>query len=190
VNRILITGGKGWLGKYFVSMLINGSKDYKFDKYTSDNSYLRVTDITVVEREETYTFPVYIKKDITNYGDCLELTKDIDIVVHIAGVIHAKPKVMLKVNTRGTENLVRAGIENGVKKFIYISSNSAFGDNERIMTEYTDPNPYMTYGRSKKMAEELLWEYSEGLGLIDVIVLRPCWSMEKVNQIDRLSYLR
>ena len=174
MNRVLITGGKGWLGKYLVSMVTNGSSDYKFKNYTKRNSYLRVTDLTVTTIEESISsFPDYIIADITKWEDCIKITKDIDTVIHIAGIIHPKKtKQFYDINTRGTDNLVRASIDNGVKKFIYISSNSAYGDREYTMMEYTTPIPYMDYGRSKYLAESCV---EDNMDYIESVILRPCW---------------
>src|SRR4029077_10765735 len=64
-----------------------------------------------------------------------------------------------------------------VKRFVYISSNSAAGVNaspDRLMTETDPPHPYLKYGESKRQAEELLLR-AVSAGNIEAVILRPCW---------------
>lgn len=195
--KVLITGYPGWLANYVINYLVNGSKDYPdykpnkyevkvmiYDKCGMDLH--KVLDPLKITDEDMINFTW---GDVTNYNDCLEATKDIDAVVHIAGIIHPKKvKDYFMINTRGTDNMIRASVANGVKKFIYISSNSACGVKNYAMTEVTVENPYMNYGKSKKEAEDIINEQCILHNTTKGIILRPCWFYGE-GQPDRQTKL-
>jgi len=103
----------------------------------------------------------------------------IDIVFHAAGLVHPKLRTadLFSINTLGTQALIDRSVQAGVKRFVFVSSNSAAGTNvrrSRLMKE-TDPSkPYMKYGKSKAQAEEIINDYARR-GLIESVILRPCW---------------
>src|SRR4030067_2559728 len=136
--NIGITGCLGWLGRNLTTSLEEGNRDYKESKLKAN---YRLMDIRA-DGKITYL------GDIRRYRDCIEFTNDVDILVHTAGIIHPKKvRDFYDVNVKGTDNLVRASMKNGVKQFIYISSNSAMGVCDYVMTEETHNDPYMNYGK-------------------------------------------
>ena len=172
IKKILVTGVPGWLGTYFLSVLKFGSSDYP--EYTPVKCKIRALVLpgiktSVIEKKVDQI----IRGDIRNLQTCCEVTRDIDTVIHLAGIIHPKRiKDLHEVNTKGTSNLVYASILNNVKHFIYISSNSAYGVSYSIMNEEFTPNPYMNYGWSKFYAEEVVRNNGQYL---PYVILRPCW---------------
>ncbi|NTV22808.1 MAG: NAD(P)-dependent oxidoreductase, partial [Nanoarchaeota archaeon] len=121
-----------------------------------------------------------VEGDVTEPETLSSATKDIDIVIHAAGVIHPgllKVHDLYKVNRDGTRNMLVASVAGRVKRFIYISSNSACGINKKrsaMMTERTKPGPYTPYGISKFQAEQIVRAFQEK-GKIQTVILRPCW---------------
>jgi nucleoside-diphosphate-sugar epimerase len=116
--------------------------------------------------------------NVLDFDSLLEATKNIDKVIHAVGVIHPKNACnFYNLNTNGTKNMLEASYKNGVKKFLFISSNSAQGYNiqkDKPMTE-TDPDrPYTDYGKSKYKAEQTIKEY-QSTGKIQTVIIRPCW---------------
>ena len=115
-------------------------------------------------------------------GNCQEknslkhAVNDIDQVFHLAGATTAvKEKTYFEVNALGTENLVKACIENNtrLKKFIHLSSQAAAGPC-RIggkKKETDSCEPVSPYGKSKLLGEELALSHSRELPLL---ILRPC----------------
>jgi nucleoside-diphosphate-sugar epimerase len=73
--------------------------------------------------------------------------------------------------------MLRASVEAGVNRFIYVSSNSVAGTTgqaKKLMTEESPLDPYLNYGISKLRAEYLVnrfWRDKK----IDTVILRPCW---------------
>lgn len=96
-------------------------------------------------------------------------------VFHCAGIIHARPKVLHRVNVDGTANVLTAAQNVGAARFIYVSSNSPCGFNESTLPlhyfdERSPVRPYLAYGRSKARAEWLV----NGAPM-DTIIVRPTW---------------
>jgi len=110
--------------------------------------------------------------------------EDVDTVFHTVGVIHPRSaKTFYEINTEGTKNTIEAGADEGVKRFIYISSNAAQGfnrayeerDGTRVpvpLTEEMPCHPESDYGRSKLEAEKIVNRVHEERG-IETVILRP-----------------
>ena len=97
---------------------------------------------------------------------------------HTAGVVHPKRvRDFFEVNVRGTENLLRAAAKAGVRRAVVVSSNSPVGTNpspDHAFDEASPYAPYMGYGRSKMLMEQLVQGFSER-GEIETVILRPPW---------------
>jgi nucleoside-diphosphate-sugar epimerase len=107
--------------------------------------------------------------------------EDIDVVVHLAARVHVMREVAAdplaeyrRVNTAGTERLAWAAARAGVKRFVFMSSIKANGEetHDRPFTEADPPHPVDAYGISKWEAEQALKRVSEQSGL-EVVILRP-----------------
>jgi nucleoside-diphosphate-sugar epimerase len=176
---VLLTGIPGWLGSRFLEILVKGFEDegpindWKLRCLvlgTEDSSYLdELADDKPFEK---------VMGDVTKPESLKAAVKNVDIVFHMGGIIHPK-KVsdFYTINTFGTNNILKESLSAGVKKFIYISSNSAAGINKdrgRLMTEEDEPHPYLNYGLSKYYAECAVRD-SQATGKIQTVILRPCW---------------
>lgn len=114
-------------------------------------------------------------------GDCTQpdtlvaAVRDVDMVVHAAGVTWAaKRSRYFRVNAVGTHNLLMACAEHAsnLGRFIFISSQAAAGParNGRALTERDVPRPISPYGESKLLAENHVVAYK---GRFPCIILRP-----------------
>src|SRR5206468_12295027 len=105
-----------------------------------------------------------------------ELMKGTDCVFHLAALwlfecVH-QPRSALEVNVVGTFNVMEAAQEAGVKKVVYSSSASVYGD--ALFTPMTEEHPFnnrTTYGATKIAGEQLFRAYNEQHGL-DYVGLR------------------
>jgi len=101
----------------------------------------------------------FIEGDIRKYSDCIKATKNIDIIFHQAALGSVqrsidKPIDSNKTNVSGTLNLLKASIDNNVKRFIFASSSSVYGDSKVLpKKEEMMPNPKSIYAVSKLASE-------------------------------------
>ena len=162
--NVLITGVPGWLGNTFLKLALK-------DKNLNVRCLVKHgMDTSSIPRKAQI-----VKGDVRELYSLLEATRDIDIVFHIAGLIHARPKDLYVVNYYGTLNMLEASYRAGVSRFVYVSSNAAAGytKDRTLMTEGHVCNPYMSYGKSKFLAEQAVLGYINDNKLRGVI-LRPC----------------
>ncbi len=156
---VLLTGATGFIGRHVTRELLK--RGYKLRILTRHPELVNFVDKQYVE----------IKK--VNYLDIqtlYDVAKDVDFVVHIAGVIKGRTfDVFKKGNIYSTRNLLEAVRRGNVRKFVFLSSQSAAGPSyERPLTEEDEAKPVSFYGLSKKIAER----YVEKSG-IPYVILRP-----------------
>ena len=121
----------------------------------------------------------YRRIDITDKAAVIDACKGVDAIIHNASIVHTKQNkqdVVWAVNLGGTENLLEAAKQNGVGRFIYISSGSVVYEGKDI--ENGDESlPYSSvslapYASSKVEAEKLVLE-ENGRGGVATCALRP-----------------
>jgi nucleoside-diphosphate-sugar epimerase len=177
--RVLITGIPGWLGNRFLEVLING-----FNGEGPLNDWaIRCLCFSGLDTSSLQPFLQHkkfevVSGDLTKKASLKEALLGVDVVFHVAGMIHPKKiKDLYSLNTIGTLNLISEALSAGVKRFIYISSNSVGGvnpDHNCLMKEEDEPRPFMNYGMSKYYAECIVRSFQE-TGMMDTVILRPCW---------------
>lgn len=177
--RVLLTGVPGWLGGRFLEILVKGFEDEgPVNDWQIRCLILPGIDTSSINELNGIKKVEKTTGDVTKADTLKEAVKDIDIVFHIAGVIHPKKvRELFEINTQGTENMLKVSLEAGVKRFIYISSNSVSGTNARrdvLMAEKDAPRPYLNYGISKFKAECAVRRFQD-TGKLDTVILRPCW---------------
>ena len=173
--KILVTGAPGWLGSRLVQGIYNGVEGAA-GLSAPDVRCLVGPGMDPAQIEALGARPVL--GDITKPDTLEEAVADIDLVFHLAGLIHPKRLAELyAINTDGTRNLLAAAQARGVKRFVYVSSNSVGGSNlrrDKLMTEDETPRPYMAYGKSKLLAEQAVHD-AQATGNIESVIVRPCW---------------
>ncbi|MEE8404215.1 MAG: SDR family NAD(P)-dependent oxidoreductase [candidate division Zixibacteria bacterium] len=111
--------------------------------------------------------------DVTSAESLVEMVKDVDFIIHNAGVVKAKKKQMFyDVNQKGTANLFEAISRHNpnVKKVIYVSSLAAAGPSKdgRPVTESDKPNPITSYGSSKLAGEAAALSYQDKFNVLSI----------------------
>lgn len=155
----LVTGGSGYFGSLLLEKLRPLHARRSFD---------------LVDDPGRPPGVEFIQGDIRDYDAIASACRGVDVIHHnVAGIPLSKdPDFIETVNLQGTDNLLRAAREAGVKKVIYTSSSAIYGiaDTNPIV-EDTPANPGELYGRAKAGAEAICRRYAaEGL---DVTVIRP-----------------
>ena len=123
----LVTGGAGFIGSNLCEAILK--LGYKV-KCLDNLSTGKQENVDLFISNPNYTF---IKGDITNLDTCMEACKGVDYVLNQAawGSVPRSIEMPLyyeEVNIRGTLNMMEAARQNGVKKFVYASSSSVYGD--------------------------------------------------------------
>ena len=167
-----VTGATGWLGLRLVRKLIEGQPDrpiHCFVHRGEDASKLSsiASSIQIVEGD---------LRESESVDSFLSAAKG-GTVFHVAGIIHPKRFVreFYEVNEEGTRRVVEAAKTSGVRRLIYVSSNSPIGCNpnaEHTFDEDSPYHPYMNYGRSKQRAEEIV---NAASGDLETVILRMPW---------------
>ena len=185
----LVTGVPGWLGSKLVESLISGLPEVKGLESPAPRLVralaLPAPDTAEMEKQfsgQGATLEVVrgdLAKEDNNENGLNRLFKDAEgaTVFHVAGVIHPTRgvKEFYEVNVEGTRRMLERAVQAGVKRFIHVSSNSPIGvarAGQTIFDESSPYNPYMNYGKSKKLAEDLV---NAAAGKIETVIIRPPW---------------
>ncbi|WP_256393828.1 NAD-dependent epimerase/dehydratase family protein [Natronoarchaeum rubrum] len=149
-ERVLVTGGAGFIGTHLVDRLL-----------ADDNDVVVVDNLSNGSRDRVPDDAEFVEADLTE-PDALDgvLTDDIDLVVHLAAskVVNVDdPHKQFHDNTRMTTNLLEAMAEAGVDRIAYTSSSTVYGEAPRPTPEdYAPLEPISAYGTSKLADEGLL----------------------------------
>jgi UDP-glucose 4-epimerase len=173
-NKFLITGGAGFIGSHLADKLLNMGNDVivydNLDEYYSDKE-------KNIEHNLSRKNFHFINGDILDYETLIKSMKGINIVFHLAaqpGVRFSmtNPDKTLKVNVLGTLNVLRASKETGVRRLVFASSSSVYGQIKYMPVDEKHPTkPTSIYGISKLTSENLCQLFNDQLGL-KVVVLR------------------
>jgi UDP-glucose 4-epimerase len=172
--RILITGGGGFIGSHLADKLLQvGNEVICYDNF--DSYYLNKKK----NIEHNLKNPNYklVKADILNYNLLKIAMKEVDIVFHLAaqpGVRFSieNPQKTVRANILGTVNVLKASLEQKVKKVIFASSSSVYGKPERLPLDEKHPtNPISPYGLSKLCSEKFCQLYHESYKE-NIVILR------------------
>lgn len=150
----LVTGGAGFIGSHIVSYLLhNGAKHVKILDNLATGSKANLNEF---ENDPRLTF---VLGDITNYQDCLDACKNCDGIFHNAALGSVSrsledPIATNNANINGFVTVLNAARHQGVKKIIYASSSSVYGDDASTeKQEHITGNLLSPYAVSKKTNE-------------------------------------
>lgn len=164
-TTFLVTGAAGFIGSNLCEALLNkGCKVKALD----DLSTGKQENIDLFLDNPNYTF---IKGDIKDLEVCLKACEGVDYVLHQAawGSVPRSLEMPLfynKNNIEGTLNMLEAARQNGVKKFVYASSSSVYGDEPNLpKIEGREGNLLSPYALTKRCDEEWAKLYTKFYGL-------------------------
>ena len=164
-TTFLVTGAAGFIGSNLCEALLKkGCKVKALD----DLSTGKQENIDLFLDNPNYTF---IKGDIKDLEVCLKACEGVDYVLHQAawGSVPRSLEMPLfynKNNIEGTLNMLEAARQNGVKKFVYASSSSVYGDEPNLpKIEGREGNLLSPYALTKRCDEEWAKLYTKFYGL-------------------------
>lgn len=177
--NILITGGAGFIGSTLADKLLE--KNNKIVVIDNFNDYYspKLKEKNIKHNLDNKNYKLY-RGDICDKNLLSKIFEEnqIDVVVHIAASAGVRPSIenplsYVKNNIEGTVNIVEVMKENGIKKIVFASSSSIYGNcKEEIFSEDLKVSePISPYAASKSACEQFLYTYSK-LFDIQVVALR------------------
>jgi len=163
--QYFVTGCAGFIGSNLTDRLLRDGFDVVgYDNFSSGFAEF-------IEDAKTSTHFTCIQGDILDRALLTDAMKNCDAVFHLAANADVRfgthhPHKDLEQNALGTFNVLEAMRENHIKKIIFASTGSIYGESEVIPTPENSPFPIQTslYGASKLAAEGLIQAYCEGFG--------------------------
>jgi NAD dependent epimerase/dehydratase len=172
-KTVLITGADGFIGSHLVEMLVaQGAKVKALSLYNSFNYWGWLEDISCLDAIEV------LNGDIRDPHYCKMITKDIDIVFHLAALIaipysYVAPSSYVDTNVTGTLNIIQACLENNVQRVIHTSTSEVYGTAQYVPIDELHPlQPQSPYSASKIGADSMAMSFYNAFNL-PVTIVRP-----------------
>jgi len=148
-KKVLVTGGAGFIGSHLVDKLIE--KGHKV---------IVLDNLSTGKKENLNPEAEFYNLDICDFAKIRPLFKEVDFVFHLAAIprvpISVKDPIgTSKVNILGTINVFKAALDGGVKRVVFASSSSVYGEQKELpLRESMIPNPISPYGLQKLVGEQ------------------------------------
>jgi nucleoside-diphosphate-sugar epimerase len=166
--KALVTGGTGFLGRHLVERLL-----------------LEGDDVSVLARNRSSVAGLHglgarhVEGDVRSWPSLRRAAEGVDVIYHCAGKVEAAGRWVdfLEVNVLGTERLIQAALEHGVRRFVHVSSIGVYPERPdgAVITEddgYDENTGRGGYTRSKIMADQLAFWYVRSRSA-PITVIRP-----------------
>jgi len=161
----LITGAAGFIGSNLVEAVLDlGYQVRGIDNFSNG----RKENIEEFRDNQNFEF---IEGDIRDYKTCLKAAEGADYILHQAALGSVprsmrEPLIYEDNNIKGTSNMMEAARANNVKKFVYASSSSVYGDSKELPKEEGKEGQVLSpYALTKSVKEEYAKLYTEAYGL-------------------------
>jgi UDP-glucose 4-epimerase len=165
--KILVTGGAGYIGSHFVKILTNNN----IDVIVLDN----------LSRGHKEAIPSGVPLEVADLLDVNSLQTvfnkySFDAIVHFAAFAYVgesveDPKLYYQNNVVGSFNLIKTALESNVKKIVFSSTCSLYGNpNEVPISEKLPTNPINPYAQTKLMIENILRDFDASYGMRSVFL--------------------
>ena len=166
MSKIIVTGGAGFIGSHLTDKLIE-----------EGHEIIVIDNLFAGKKENINSKAVFHEKDICNFKAIKPLFNEVDYVFHLAAIPEVpfsieNPIETSRTNIMGTINIFKAALESKIKRIIFASSSSVYGDQEKLpLKEEMTPNPISPYALQKLTGEKFAKLFTDLYGL-PVICLR------------------
>ena len=172
-KKILVTGADGFIGSHLTEILVKqGHQVRALSQYNSFNNWGWLEDIDCLDQVEV------VCGDVRDANYCQEITKEIDIVYHLAALIaipysYMAPDSYVDTNVKGTMNICQAAIKNRVKRVIHTSTSEVYGTAQYVPIDEKHPlQAQSPYSASKIGADAMAMSFYNSFDL-PVTIARP-----------------
>lgn len=161
MNRVLITGGAGYLGSVLTELLL--SKGYVVT--VLDNLLYKQTSLVTFSHLKSFTF---IKGDVNDTNLLRKLVENNDIIIPLAAIVgmsacKMNPELAINVNYLQVKNICQWSTKN--QKILIPNTNSQYGSSIDIITEESEFKPLSLYAETKCDAEKSVLDSGNGIAL-------------------------
>ncbi len=170
MNKILITGGAGFIGSNFIHYLLERYDDCQITNVDLLTYAGNLDNLINISNDPRYRF---IKADIVDFNVISKIVcQGFDAIINFAAESHVDrsiedPGVFVRTNVLGTQSLLEAARRFGIKKFVQVSTDEVYGSLGQggYFTETARLNPSSPYSASKTAADHLVLAYGHTFGL-------------------------
>ena len=168
MTRVLVTGGGGFIGSNLVRGLLDAGDEVRIlDNFSTGNrANLAGLDVEIVEGE------------LRSYERVHNAVRGVELVYHL-GALGSVPRSVQDpltssaVNVEGTLNVLLAARDEGIRRVVFSSSSSVYGNAATLpLTEAMPPDPISPYGVAKLAAERYCVSFSRVYAGFETVVLR------------------
>jgi len=173
MKKILITGADGFIGSHLTELLfLKGYEVRALSQYNSNNHWGWLENISCKDQIDIVT------GDIRDPHFCKHITKDIDVVFHLAALIaipysYVAPDAYLDTNIKGTLNICQAARDNGNIRVVHTSTSEVYGTAQFVPINEQHPlQPQSPYSASKIGADAMAMSFYHSFDL-PLTIARP-----------------
>lgn len=172
-KKVLVTGADGFIGSHLTEMLVRKkAKVMALSYYNSFNYWGWLEDIGCLKDIEV------LSGDIRDPHYCSKITKDVDIIFHLAALIaipysYIAPDSYVDTNIKGTLNICQAALENGCKKVVHTSTSEVYGTAKYTPIDERHPlQPQSPYSATKIAGDAIAMSFYNAFDL-PLVIARP-----------------
>lgn len=159
-KTVLITGADGFIGSHLTEAAVReGYRVKALSQYNSFNYWGWLEDVDCRDQIEV------LNGDIRDPHYCKQITKDVDIVFHLAALIaipysYVAPDSYVETNIKGTLNICQGALDNSVGRVIHTSTSEVYGTAKYVPIDEKHPlQPQSPYSASKIGADAMAMSY-------------------------------
>ena len=156
----LVTGAAGFIGSNLIEALLKlNQRVFALDNFATGHKY-NLDKVQKALTPKQWSHLTFEEGDIRDYDFCLKMTKNVDIILHQAALGSVPrsiddPITSNASNATGFLHMITAAKENGVKRFVYASSSSVYGDSQELPKVESRTGNLLSPYAVTKMVDEL-----------------------------------